>query len=75
MIVQKEVEVMEMKFIELTSDREMLIKHGDRYYNVVLAPAEEVEEYIETDIPIGTPIPDENQQYAAAGRILMGVTE
>jgi hypothetical protein len=75
MIVQRDVEVMEMKFKELTSDQGMYIKHGKNYWNLVLAPADEVEEYIETDIPIGEPIPDETAAYAKAGRILMGVEE
>ena len=73
MIVRKDVEIMDMKFIELTSDQEMYIKHGDRYFNLVLATAEDVNEYEETDIPIGSPIPNETAAYAEAGRILMGV--
>ena len=75
MIVQRDVEVMEMKFKELTSDQGMYIKYGKYYLNLALSPADEVEEYIETDIPIGEPIPDETAAYAEAGRILMGVEE
>lgn len=75
MLVTKEVEMNNGLYIETRSDAGLRMKCGDRWVDAAIDPIDDVREYEETDIPIGTPIPDENQQYAQAGKILMGVTE
>lgn len=75
MLVTQEIEMNGTTYIETRSDAGMKMKCGDAYMDMACDPADDVREYEETDIPIGTPIPDENQQYAQAGKILMGVTE
>lgn len=75
MIIHREFENCGMPFIESKSDQNVVITCDGEYFDVAWDPIDEVREYIETDIPIGTPIPDENQEYAEAGKILMGVTE
>ena len=75
MIVQREFENCGMPFVESKSDQDVVITCNGEYFDVAWDPICEVREYIETDIPIGTPIPDETAEYAQAGRILMGVEE
>ena len=62
--------------IEFVSDKQMLLQCGDQYYEVVRDAKGYEREYIETDIPWGSDIPkydDETEEYAKAGKILMGV--
>lgn len=75
MLVTKEVEMNNGLYIETRSDAGLRMKCGDRWVDAAIDPIDDVREYIETDIPIGEPIPDETAAYAEAGRILMGVEE
>lgn len=60
---------------EVRSDQNLIITCDGDYADVAYDSANSPRDWQETDMPIGTPIPDENQEYAAAGKILMGVTE
>lgn len=75
MLVHREFENLGMKFIETKSDQNLRMKCGNEYMDVAYDPIDDVKDWQETDIPIGTPIPDDTTAYAQAGRILMGVEE
>ena len=75
MLVQREIEMNNETYIETRSDAGMRMRCGDLYMDIAIDPTFDVREYVETDIPIGEPIPDETAAYAEAGRILMGVGE
>ncbi len=73
MLVTHEVEMNGGIYIDTRSDAGMRMRCGDEYLDAALDPIDDVREYEETDIPIGSPIPNETAAYAEAGRILMGV--
>lgn len=72
MIVQ---EIINETLVRTYSDRGMMIHGGypEANYAEAIDPVELNRTYTETDIPIQYEDEDENQSYAAAGRILMGV--
>ena len=71
-IIQEHFLVGERDFIRTYSDAGMMIHGGspEGDYSEACDPAELNRQYTETDIPIES---DENDDYATAGRILMGV--
>ena len=71
-IIQEHFLVGERDFIRTYSDAGMKIHGGmpEGDYSEATDPAELGRTYTETDIPIDS---DENDDYATAGRILMGV--
>lgn len=75
MLVTKEIEMNGGVYIETRSDSGLRMKCGNLWMDAAIDPIDDVREYIETDIPIGEPIPDDTTAYAQAGRILMGVEE
>ena len=73
-IIQEHFLVGERDFIRTYSDNNVMIHGGspESDYAEAIDPAEFNRTYTETDIPIES---DENDDYATAGRILMGVEE
>ena len=73
-IIQEHFLVGERDFIRTYSDSGMMIHGGspEGDYSEACDPAELGRTYVETDIPIDS---DENDDYATAGKILMGVEE
>lgn len=71
-IIQEHFLVGERDFIRTYSDQNVMIHGGmpEGDYSEACDPAELGRTYTETDIPIES---DENDDYATAGRILMGV--
>lgn len=59
-------------FIESVSDQRLMIRCGDEYCEFARDPKGYEREWIETDIPWGQYVSQE-EEYAEAGRILMGV--
>ena len=75
MLVHREFEMNDGIYVDTKSDADYWIQCGKEYMAIAVDPVDDVRDYIETNIPLTEPIPDENQQYAQAGKILMGVTE
>ena len=73
-IVQEHFLVGERDFIRTYSDNNVMIHGGfpEGDYSEACDPAELGRTYVETDIPIDA---DEDEDYATAGKILMGVEE
>ena len=66
-------EYLNADFVEIKSDQDVMIFYEGSYYDAISVSVECYPDVIETDIPIGSPIPNETAAYAEAGRILMGV--
>lgn len=76
MIVYEEFEDYSgIKMAEIRSDQHVIITCNGMYCDVAYDPVDQMQEWQETDMPCGTPIPDDTTAYAEAGRILMGVEE
>ena len=73
-IIQEQFLVGERDFIRTYSEQNAMIHGGspEGDYSEACDPAELGRTYTETDIPIDS---DEDEEYATAGRILMGVEE
>ena len=60
------------EYIRTWSDQSMMIERDGALYQEAIDPIDSGRTYTETDIPIDA---DENDEYATAGKILMGVEE
>lgn len=72
MVIQENTVIDGRDFVRTYSDAGMMIHGGspESDYGEVYDPAEFNRQYTETDIPIDS---DEDDDYATAGKILMGV--
>jgi hypothetical protein len=74
MLIHEEVHFSNGDIVTATrSDQNVMIEIDGDLCDVGFNPVGYVRDYTETDIPCGTRIPDETEEYAKAGKILMGV--
>ena len=74
MLIHEEVHFSNGDIVTATrSDKNVMIEANGNLYDVGFDPVGAIRDYTETDIPCGTRTPDETEEYAKAGKILMGV--